>query len=248
MQYLELTLADPAGNLALDEALLETAEAAVTAEPVAADPSALELLRVWEPAGPCVVLGRSSRIAEEVRLQECHARGIPALRRASGGATIVTGPGCLMYALLLSYDRQPELRLLDRAHQHVMERQRLAMARLGFACEIQGICDLTWRGRKFSGNSLRCRRHFFLYHGTLLYGFPLELVEQVLGSPERQPEYRQQRPHSEFVTNLPASRDQLIASLRAVWGAGETPRDWPAEMTWQLARDKYSRLEWTQRH
>ncbi len=35
--------------------------------------------------------------------------GIPVLRRASGGAAIVIGPGCLMYALVLSYELRPSL-------------------------------------------------------------------------------------------------------------------------------------------
>ncbi|MFN9343024.1 MAG: biotin/lipoate A/B protein ligase family protein [Planctomycetota bacterium] len=256
MRYLELTLDDPAMNLALDEALLETAEslAAGHAEgaSLAADSGAgaasSEILRVWEPATPCVVLGRSSRIDQEVRLLECESRGIPVLRRASGGATIVTGPGCLMYAVLLSYQRMPELRLLDQAHQHVMERQREAVSRLGFECAVQGICDLTWSGRKFSGNSLRCRRHFVRYHGTLLYDFPVELLAHCLGAPERQPDYREQRSHLDFVTNLPAHRADLISSLRTVWGADEPTGDWPLGMTLRLASDKYSRLEWTKRH
>lgn len=243
MRFLELTLDEPASNLALDEALLETAES------LEAPPERdLEMLRVWEPASPCVVLGRSSRLRQEVRLEACRARGIPVLRRASGGATIVTGPGCLMYAVLLSYQRQPELRQLDWAHQHVMKLQRTAIARLGFECAIQGICDLTWGGRKFSGNSLRCRRSYLLYHGTLLYDFPLELLGHCLGTPERQPDYRAQRAHLEFVTNLPARREQLVSALRDVWGAEEPAGEWPAALTRELASDKYSRLEWTERH
>ena len=243
MRYLELTLDEPANNLALDEARLETAESLTSGSD-----QDLEVLRVWEPTRPCVVLGRSSRVGQEVRLDECRARSIPVLRRASGGATIVTGPGCLMYAVLLSYQRLPELRLLDRAHSYVMERQREAVSRLGFECTVQGICDLTWTSRKFSGNSLRCRRHFLLYHGTLLYDFPLDLLSACLGTPERQPDYRERRSHLEFVTNLPASREDLISALRSVWEAEEPIREWPAEMTKQLAATKYSRLEWTERH
>lgn len=243
MRYLELTLDDPASNLALDEAMLETAESlAVSPE------DDREVLRIWEPATPCVVLGRSSRFIHEVRVEACRERGIPVLRRASGGATIVTGPGCLMYAVLLSYQRLPELRLLDRAHQYVMELQREAIARLGIDCAIQGICDLTWGGRKFSGNSLRCRRGYLLYHGTLLYDFPLELLAHCLGTPERQPDYRERRSHLEFVTNLPVRREQLISALRIVWGAAESTGEWPEVLTRELARDKYSRLEWTERH
>ena len=60
-----------AENLALDEALLEAAEAS-------GQPS--EVLRVWEPDHLGVVIGRSSRIAEEVDLGFCAREGIPVLR------------------------------------------------------------------------------------------------------------------------------------------------------------------------
>lgn len=241
MRYLELTLDDPAENLALDEALLEEAE-------LSGEAGASELLRVWEPRKPLVVLGRSSLLDQEVNLLACRQLGIPVLRRVSGGATIVTGPGCLMYAVLLSYERRPELRLLDRAHQTVMEHQQRAIRTLGVECSIQGICDLTIGQKKFSGNSLRCRRNFLLYHGTILYDFPLSLLGTCLGTPQRQPDYRQQRSHLEFVTNIAASRGELIQALKSVWEAGDETAIWPELTTSRLATEKYSRLEWTSRH
>jgi N-acetylneuraminate synthase len=60
-----------------------------------------------------VVIGRSSKAEEEVRLDYCRAHEIPVQRRASGGAAIVSGPGCLMYAVVLSYQLRPALRSLD---------------------------------------------------------------------------------------------------------------------------------------
>lgn len=239
MDYLELTLGEPAANLALDEALLEAAETAGNAG---------ELLRIWEPQQSFVVLGRSSQVEREVNLQACRDLGIPVLRRASGGATVMTGPGCLMYAVLLSYEQRPEIRLLDRAHQVVMEQQRRAVQNLGIECSIQGICDLTIGERKFSGNSLRCCRRFLIYHGTILYDFPLELLGTCLGTPQRQPDYRQRRSHLEFVTNLPTARESLIGALRSVWEADREVGAWPEQLTARLATEKYSRLEWTARH
>ncbi len=111
MQYLDLTLTTPAENLALDEALLDEAEQAD--EPT-------ETLRLWEPAGPMVVLGRSSKAAEEANREACTRLDVPILRRVSGGAAIVAGPGCLMYALVLSYRLRPTLRAVDHAHRFVL--------------------------------------------------------------------------------------------------------------------------------
>ena len=104
MYHLPLTLETPADNLALDEALLD---AAVEGELPG------EVLRLWEPASFFVVLGRSSPLGE-VHAAACRADGVPVLRRPSGGATVVAGPGCLMYAVVLDLDARPELRSVDR--------------------------------------------------------------------------------------------------------------------------------------
>ena len=93
MRRLDLTLPTPAENLACDEALLEWAEE---------QDRDWEFLRLWESPQPVVVVGRSSRIALEVCGDACRERDIPILRRSSGGAAIVAGPGCLMYALVLN--------------------------------------------------------------------------------------------------------------------------------------------------
>src|SRR5262245_22104090 len=111
MQHLELTMPTPAENLALDEALLEWAEE---------EPREREVLRLWESSEPMVVVGRSSRVQKEVKEPACSERGIPILRRSSGGATIVAGPGCLMYAVVLSMKARPELKDIGRAHAFIL--------------------------------------------------------------------------------------------------------------------------------
>src|SRR5262249_26463773 len=100
MQFLDLTLPTPAENLALDEALLLHAEAA----------GGGEVLRLWEWPSPAVVLGAGCQLAEDVDEAACLADGVPILRRASGGGTVLLGRGCLVYSLVLAYERSPALR------------------------------------------------------------------------------------------------------------------------------------------
>ena len=80
MRYLDLTLPGAAENLALDETLLQQAEAAGCPT---------ETLRLWEAARPMVVLGRSSKIEAEVHLDACRELDVPVLRRTSGGAAVL---------------------------------------------------------------------------------------------------------------------------------------------------------------
>ena len=239
MRLLELTLDTPAANLALDEALLEHAERSV------GDP--YEVLRIWEPTETMVVCGRSSKIHEEVFQQACQQDGVPILRRCSGGASIVTGPGCLMYGLVLSYQRRPALRMIEQAHRFVLDSLAISLNYHVADVKRAGISDLATGStlpQKFSGNSLRCRRTHLLYHGTLLYNYPLAQIGRYLTSPPRQPDYRLQRDHASFVSNLAVPRDAIRAALLNAWTLAGPLHPWPESLTDYLLFEKYSRDDW----
>ena len=236
MKLLKLTLESATANIALDEALLESAEL-VDSSP--------EVLRLWEPRVPAVVVGRSSPVEKEVNLEFCRNNGIEVFRRCSGGQSIVTGPGCLMYSVLLDYRRRPELRMLEKAHQFVMENMAAALSSISIETEIQGTSDLTLNGRKFSGNALRCKRNWLVYHGTMICEFDIDLIAKCLGDPIRQPDYRSQRSHQDFLTRLPTSTKLLSTAIAQQWNATEPLESWPSDLTDQLAAQKYSQSEWT---
>jgi len=241
MRFLDLTLPLPAENLALDEALLEEAETA--AEP-------LETLRFWEPAQIMAVVGRSSRIETEVHVAACRELGIPILRRISGGAAIVAGPGCLMYGLVLGYQNRHGLRAINQAHAFVLGTLAQALAPFVPGVHCCGTSDLVLEAGsgslKFSGNSIRCRKRHFLYHGTILYNFPLDVISRCLKIPPRMPEYRNGRDHRAFVTNLPLSGECIRRALISAWNAVEPIVDWPRELTARLAAEKYGNSQWNQ--
>jgi lipoate---protein ligase len=238
MKLLDLTLDSPAENLALDEALLEHAEAGASDD---------DVLRLWESPQSAVIIGRSSRIHDEVDLVACAKESIPVLRRCSGGTSVVIGPGCLMYAVVLSYDRHPGLRMVDAAHRYVLGKVADAVKQFEPSAGFQGTSDLTLGDRKFSGNSLRCKRDHLLYHGTLLIDFPLEMIGRWLKAPPRQPEYRQQRSHIEFVTNLVLDPRRLRHALAEQWQTDEALEEWPMALTSQLANERYSEATWHHR-
>ncbi len=235
MKRFDLTLDTPEANLALDEALLDTADDAD--EP-------REVLRLWEVPRPLVVLGRASRAAVEVNEAACQARGIPILRRCSGGASVVVGPGCLMYSVVLSLRLRPQLQQISAAHCLALTTLGDAVRGLVPDVQCQGTSDLTWGGKKFSGNSLRVRRTHLLYHGTILYDFVLPLVSACLRTPPRQPEYRQNRSHDEFLTNLPVSRAGLQQAIAAGWEAFEPLSEWPRRRTLDLVVARYGQAAW----
>jgi lipoate---protein ligase len=232
MQFLDLTLPTLAENLALDEALLDDAEASGGPR---------ECLRLWESPELAVIVGRSSRVAIEVHQPKCEADDVPILRRCSGGCAVVIGPGCLMYSVVLSYDLRPELRSIDEAHRFVLSRVAEA---IGPSASLSGISDLTISDRKFSGNSMRCKRDHLLYHGTILSDFPLENIARYLRPPPREPDYRAGREHGDFITNTRAKPQTIRPLLRKSFAADDAVTDWPQSRVNELVRERYGRAQW----
>jgi lipoate---protein ligase len=239
MHLIEFTAPTLQENLAFDEAMLEAAD-----QWSAEEKSFPDSLRLWEMPQACVILGRGSKI-DEANADRCRVDGVPILRRCSGGASVVAGPGCLMYSLVLSLERQPELREIDKAHRIVMGRMAVAVQSLVTDVELHGTCDLTIRMQKISGNAVRYKRHAVLYHGTLLYDFPLEWISRYLAIPPRMPDYRQRRNHADFVRNVACDGSLLRQALIKVWDATGDWLSHPARtdiMRWEqhLLQNKYS--------
>jgi lipoate-protein ligase A len=236
MHFLDLTLPTLAENLALDEALLLEAEAGRSGE----------VLRLWEWPHYAVVLGAGCALADDVDEAACRAHGVPILRRASGGGTVLLGPGCLCYSLVLSFDRGPALREITPSYTYILGRIADALAGLLPGIEQAGTSDLVAGGLKFSGNAQQRKRNHVLHHGTLLYAFELSRIGRYLRMPARQPAYRGRREHGEFVRNLPTGADDLKRRFREEWGADE-PADWPREAVRRLAEEKHRWEEWIRR-
>ena len=237
MEYLDLTLPSVAENLALDEALLLRAEAG----------QGDEVLRFWEWHSPAVILGAGGRLAEDVDEAACKVDQVPIFRRSSGGGTVLLGPGCLCYSLVLSYERDPALHEIQSSFRFILGRVRDGFLGIHPGVELAGTSDLAVAGRKCSGNSQQRKRRFLLHHGTILHAFDARLVDRYLRMPGRQPDYRLQRKHSEFLTNLAVDSSELRRRLSIAWNATAGMSSWPKEAVHELVEIKYGRPEWTRR-
>jgi lipoate---protein ligase len=236
LHYLDLTLPTLAENLALDEALLLHAEA-----------GGPDVLRVWEWPRPAVVLGAGGIVVDDVDVERCQADGIEIRRRSSGGGTVLLGPGCLLFSVVLAFERAPELPELFPSYDYVLSRLSTVARSLGTELRLQGSSDLAIGDRKVSGNAQQRKRTHLLHHGTLLYDFDPAPLARYLKPPPRQPEYRQQRSHGNFLTNLPTQADVLKQALRRTWEADMELRAWPEELVQRLCREKYGRDDWVYR-
>lgn len=217
IRLLDLTLLSAAENLALDEALLNDMDEN------GGDP----VLRFWESDHYFVVLGRACRLQDDVYTEACRRDNIAVLRRASGGGTVLQGPGCLSYALVLPLEWHSDLQDIRRTNRFILERIAQALRRWEPALAFKEISDLAVDGFKISGNAQRRTRQALLFHGTILHGLPITLVSRYLKEPRKQPAYRAGRPHGRFLWRIDAPLQDIKQAIAATWNARSTVADLP---------------------
>lgn len=235
MKVLDLTFPTPEHNLACEEALIHWCE----------DGYEEEILRFWEPSEHFAVLGYSGKIESEVDLALCQSSHVPVLRRCSGGGTVLQGPGCLNYSLVLRIENRDPLKGITETNLFMMRRLKNALEPIiGPGIEIQGFTDLALGRLKFSGNAQYRKRRFLLFHGTFLLHFDISLVDKLLPIPQRQPSYRRNRSHGNFLTNLNLPPHKIKEALKQAWGAADELKDIPLDSIERLVRERYGKEEW----
>lgn len=164
-----------------------------------------------------VVLPRSREPQREVFLKACERDHVPVVRRPSGGGAVVLGPGVVTVSALapLSGPRNTSqlfVRFCDLVSRAL---QRLDVPTL----QLRGVSDLCLGDRKVVGSSLRLLLNSVLFQASVLVDADLLLLERYLPFPSRAPDYRQGRPHREFVTTLaqagfPIAPEAVAAALK----------------------------------
>lgn len=227
-EFLDLKPRNPYLSLAIDQALSEHT----------AQPGVHGGIRLWtNPTS--VILGRSCRaeanlvpdLIRRFRVSHSRSKWTPAVcRRASGGGTVVHGPGNLNYSIFVPIDRYPSLYPVKASYSILLEMVRHALFTQGIDARLEGKSDLVIAGNpsplKVSGNAQFRKHGVLVHHGTLITRPNLigEVKEYLLHPPE-EPAYRAGRSHEGFLGSLPESFDVvafyqvLSSSLRDLLGA-----------------------------
>jgi len=185
---------------------------------------------------PSVVIGKNQNPIREVRLDRAADRGVPLLRRASGGGTVWHDEGNLNWSLILpkaDYDREAVSAAVARA-----------LSPLGRTVTVGDKGDLLFGGRKVSGAAYLHRRDRVLHHGTLLCRARLDDLRGLLGETGTVLESVGVASRPSPVTNLDLDVDAAAGALvdafgGAALGTGLGDRDFEAAVG-DRARDRRS--------
>ena len=250
-------------NMALDEALLENCRQGGPAG------GSFPVLRVYGWNVPTLSLGRFQDALRAVDEEFCRERGIPVVRRPTGGAAVLHDREvtyCLVGptreppfagSLLESYRRIASgiaagLRLLGVEPDSGIAAPRLPRASLPEQCFARASSyEITFGGRKVVGSAQVRRRGASLQHGSILLDANPEIFDEATGG--RRGERQGWTTLRLLMGRKPAFEEVALALAR---GLGETfQARWAvAEMTPaeerladQLRARKYLNSHWTAR-
>ena len=158
---------------------------------------------------------------------------------------MLQGPGVLNYSLILRVDDSGPCHSIPATNKFMLERHRDALAAL-----IDGPRRMARPDRpRHRRPQVRRQRptpppRFLLFHGSFLLHLDLGLLEKLLPLPSRQPDYRINRSHSDFLINLNVPDQAIRAALSKAWNATEPLAPLPFDQITFLAREKYGLDEW----
>jgi lipoate-protein ligase A len=236
-------LVSPPVSAALDEAILETHVAGAVPN----------TLHFYIRSAPTISIGHFQRVSESVDVSECESRGVALIRRMSGGSSIYTDSGQLIYGLVVGESDLPSDRM--KSFTPVCEAIAKAIASFGIEARYRPVNDVEVGGRKVSGSAQLRRKSSVLQHGTILVDTDLGQMDAVLkvGGGSRGAISRP----SERVTTLRALlgvapdmtqvKSALVRALREILDADFSPSSLSSReeaLVSKLVGERYSRKEW----
>ncbi len=121
---------------------------------------------------PAVVVGCYQNICREVPVGALRRRGIPVVRRITGGGTVYHDLGNLNYTFITSAEGGVDY---NRFLGPVVE----ALRAVGVPARKNNVCDIAIGEEKISGSAQRSAGGRLLHHGTLLFQSDLEAVDRL---------------------------------------------------------------------
>lgn len=208
-------------------------------------------LHFYVRSSPTVSIGYSQRVSGSVDLDACRRLGVSIVRRGSGGGSIYTDHGQLIYALVVGAEALP--RALEPSFAVICGAVARALSSFGLDARHRPVNDVEVGGRKVSGSAQHRRAGSVLHHGTVLVDTATDTMDAVLlAGPGRRPSERVanlsmllgRAPEMAVVRERLADAFSSSFGVRFEKGALTGPE---RARVGRLVAERYSRDEWNLR-
>jgi lipoate-protein ligase A len=160
----------PALHMALDDVLVDEVSAGRRGP----------TLRIWEWAGPAVVIGRFQSLRNEVDADAARRHGIEVVRRISGGGAMFIEPGNTITYSIFAPIGMVEGMSFEQAYALMDAWVIAALGELGIQAWYQPLNDIASPAGKIAGAAQARRGGAVLHHVTMAYDIDADKMLQVL--------------------------------------------------------------------
>jgi len=241
-RLLDSGLVRPAESAALDEALLDSLASG------ASPPT----LHFYVRAVPTVSIGYFQKVGESVDLDACGRLGVSIVRRRSGGSSIYTDQGQLIFALVLPDTALPSDR--EGSFRLVCGEVARVLSSYGLDARYRPVNDVEVGGRKLSGSAQLRGRGCVLHHGTLIVDTDLGRMDAVLraGTSGARPSERVTTMASLIgrAPDMHEVKGRLASAFSGLFGKSFVPGPMTADegsTVRKLVEERYSKDAWNLR-
>lgn len=235
----------PALHMALDDALIDEVSAGRRGP----------TLRIWEWAGPAVVMGRFQSLRNEVDAEAARHHGIEVVRRISGGGAMFIEPGNTITYSIFAPLTMVEGMSFEQAYALMDAWVIAALGELGIQAWYQPLNDIASPAGKIAGAAQARRGKAVLHHVTMAYDIDAAKMLQVLRIGREKLSDKGTTSAQKRVDPLRSqtglAREAVIAvlveSFRKRHGGltADTLHAHELERAHALVRDKFGTAEWT---
>ena len=176
-RLLDTGMSEAPFNMALEKVLL-----ASCAEGTA--PNTLHFLEFC----PCVLLGYSQSVKDEVNEEFCRRNGIEINRRISGGGCIYLDGGTLGWEIIAKKNTPGIPGSLEGMYRKLCGGIIRALSAFGIDAAYRPLNDVEIGGRKISGTGGTELEDSFIFHGTVLVDFHADTMVKALRNPMKEHE------------------------------------------------------------
>ncbi len=155
---------------------------------------------IWQPDKKYIVLGRSNDINEAVNPDTATNDNIEIIKRHSGGQTVL-----LTEKMLIIASKTEDHKLQNPKVYFELFNKKIINALTNAGIKnlfTKGISDITIDDKKIVGSAIYRKDTMVFFHAVLNVSENPDIFAKYLKMPHKQPEYRQNRPHQEFITSL----------------------------------------------
>jgi lipoate-protein ligase A len=162
-------------------------------------------------APPAIVMGISGNPEELINCEQAAAQDLPLIKRFSGGGTVYIDPHTIFITFICDHTFAP----IPPQSQPILEWALALYEPLFPSLELREN-DYTLGTKKIGGNALYIQRTRWLIHTSFLWDYsPADMSCLLL--PKKRPDYRQDRPHTDFLTTLRPiypHKEELLKRIR----------------------------------